>query len=153
MLWLAVFCVTKGLLDALPNRAGNDSLMDVFMDFPIFFGVIQPLFELVGFGVGAEVDDVAHIGAVHENLLDDALVPQILAAHGLFCRVFEALALRVERRDQQLFALEDVRDFVDAFAVLTHGVDMAHVVGGLIIHDPPFGTTRQAARLFAAAIR
>ena len=49
------------LLHLLKNRPFDDRLVDILEDDPILTVILQPLFVLVGFGVGLEVENVTTV--------------------------------------------------------------------------------------------
>ena len=62
-------------LHLLPGSPVNDGLMDVEEDRPVFLRVLDPLFHLVGFGIGFEVDHIAAILLQGKNFLDRGMPP------------------------------------------------------------------------------
>ena len=63
------------LLDLLKDSTLDDRLMDSLEDDPILTAILQPLFVLVGFGVGLEVENVSAILLQGQNLGHGGTVP------------------------------------------------------------------------------
>ena len=66
------------LLNLFPHGAINDRLMHILENDPVFTVILDPLFVLVGFGIGLEVEDIAAILLQGQYLCDGVAI--------LFCR-------------------------------------------------------------------
>lgn len=61
ILSLALADIFPLLLHSVPRSPVNDGLMDAFENHPVFRIVVDAFLELVGLGIGFEVDDIAAI--------------------------------------------------------------------------------------------
>ena len=57
-------------LHLLPHGTVNDRRMHILEHYPIFTVIVYPLFELIGLGVGFEIEDVAAVFLQCENMSD-----------------------------------------------------------------------------------
>ena len=87
-------------LDLLPHSTVNDRLMHILKNDPVFTVILDPLFVLVGFGTGLEVEDIAAILQQGQYLCDGGAVPfrwrLLLAFSGPLNPLLEPVGLRSE---------------------------------------------------------
>jgi hypothetical protein len=62
-------------LHLFPSGPVNDCLMHIEEDRPIFLGVLNPFFHLVGFGVAFEIDHIATVFLQGEDFLNGGVAP------------------------------------------------------------------------------
>ena len=124
------------LLDLLPHGAVNDRLMHILENDPVFTVILDPLFVLIGFGIGLEVEDIAAILLQGQYLCDGGAVPfrrRLLLA---FSGPLDALLEPIGPRGEDTFPLKLGGDLLRPKPVQGHAVNVSDHLGRFIVHDP-----------------
>ena len=126
------------LLHLLKNRPFDDRLVDILEDDPILPVILQPLFVLVGFGVGLEVENITAILLQRQDFGHGGTVPLgrrlLLALSGALNALFQPIGTR--GKDFIPFKLRG--DLLRPVALQGHAVNPPNHLGGFIIYDPSF---------------
>ena len=126
------------LLYLLKYGPFDDRLVDVLEDDPIFTVILQPLFVLVGFRIGLEVENVAAILLQRQDFGYGGTVPLgnglLLALSGALDALFQSIGTR--GKDFIPFKLRG--DLLRSVALQGHAVNPPNHLGGFVIYDPSF---------------
>lgn len=126
------------LLNLFKDRPLNDGFVDILEDDPVFPVIGKPLFVLVRLGVGLEVKNITAI-LLRENVSDGGTVPHIRSAEFAFPRAIDALFTPISDGGKDFLLGEYGGDLLRSIAIQSHSEYAADHLGGLLIHDPPFG--------------
>ena len=130
------------LLDLLKDRPLNDRFVDVLKDNPVLPVIFNSLFVLVRLGVGFEIKDVAAILLQRQYFGNTGAVPLcrslLLSFAGPFNAFFEPVG--AGRQDTVLF--KTCCNLLCSITIQGHTINPTNHLGGLLIHDPPFGIVR-----------
>lgn len=126
------------LLNLFKDRPLNDGFVDILEDDPVFPVIGKPLFVLVRLGVGLEVENLTAI-LLRENVSDGGTVPHIRSAEFAFPRAIDALFTPISDGGKDFLLGEYGGDLLRSIAIQSHSEYAADHLGGLLIHDPPFG--------------
>ena len=126
------------LLYLLKYGPFDDRLVDVLEDDPIFTVILQPLFVLVGFRIGLEVENVAAILLQRQDFGYGGTVPLgnglLLALSGALDALFQSIGTR--GKDFIPFKLRG--DLRCPVALQGYTVNPPNHLGGFIVHNPSF---------------
>ena len=130
------------LLHLLKNRPFDDRLVDILEDDPILTVILQPLFVLVGFGVGLEVENVTAIFLQRQDFGHGGTVPLgsglLLALSG----TLDALLQPISARCKDFIPFKLRGDLLCPVALQGHTVNPPNHLGGFVLHDPAFRIVR-----------
>ena len=126
------------LLHLLKYRSFDDRLVDILEDDPVLTVILQPLFVLVGFGVGLEVENVTAVFLQRQDFGHSGTVPLgsglLLTLSGPLDALFQPIGTR--GKDFIPFKLRS--DLLRPVALQGHAVNPPNHLGGFIIHNPSF---------------
>ena len=123
-------------LHLFPGGPVYNGLVDVEEDCPVLLRVFNPLFHLVGLGVGFEVNHVTAILLQGEDFLDGGM-PPFGGLHGAFGTApAGSLAPPVVGGIEHPIFLQRGGGFCQPVAVQGHLIDTPHNLGGLRVDHP-----------------
>ena len=103
--------------------------MHVLENDPVFTVILDPLFVLVGFGIGLEVEDISTILLQGQYLCDGGVVP--------FCRrLLLAFSGPIGPRGEDTFPFKLGGNLLRHKPIQGHAVYAPPDLGRFIIHDP-----------------
>lgn len=116
--------------------------MHILENDPVFTVILNPLFVLVGFGIGLEVEDIAAILLQGQYLCDGGAVPfcrrLLLALSGPLDTLLEP----VGPRGEDTFPLKLGGDLLRPKPVQGHAVNVSDHLGRFIVYDPTLRIVR-----------
>lgn len=126
------------LLHLLKNRPFDDRLVDILEDDPILTVILQPLFVLVGFGVGLEVENVTAILLQRQDFGHGGTVPLGSGLLLTLSRALDALFQPIGTRGKDFIPFKLRGDLLRSVALQGHAVNPPNHLGGFVIYDPSF---------------
>ena len=135
-------CPLFHALHLFPGGPVYNGLVDVEEDRPVLLRVLDPLFHLVGLGVGLEVDHVPAILLQGEDFLDRGMAPLGRFYSTLGTAPTGALAPPVVGGIEHPIPLQRGGGFRQPIAVQGHSIDTPHNLGGLRVDHPKAGVLR-----------